>query len=120
MFPSKDRAALRSCLARAFLHATMKDVARQFSGDSVSPKLAPGLKGQPLQAQIIRMTQAFLALQQARHEADYDTARRFTRAEVLDLVYQAEQAFADWDGVRSSIQADTFLAGLLAFGNMRR
>ena len=61
----------------------------------------------------------FVDLQQARHEADYDTARRFSRREVLDLLDEAEQAFAGWRHVRRSIQADTFLAGLLAFGNMR-
>ena len=61
----------------------------------------------------------FVDLQEARHEADYDVARRFTRGEVLDLVDRAEQAFTDWKCVRKSIQADTFLAGLLAFGHMR-
>ena len=62
---------------------------------------------------------ALAELQGARHEADYDPARRFTRREALDLVGQAERAFVDWNRIRGSIQADTFLAGLLAFGNMR-
>ena len=61
----------------------------------------------------------FVDLQEARHEADYDTMRQFSRREVLDLVDRAEQAFVDWNRVRRSVQADTFLAGMLAFGNMR-
>ena len=119
MFPGRDRAALRNCMARAFVHGDMKRVAQQFSNDNVSPKLAPGLNGQALQPELIGVATAFVDLQQARHEADYDTARRFTRREVLDLLERAEQAFANWRLVRTSIQADIFLAGLLAFGNMR-
>ena len=119
MLRGSDRAALRHCLARAFGHAVVRQVAQQFSDDNVSRKLAPGLNGQALQPELVRVASALIELQGARHEADYDLARRFTRREVLDLVSQAEQAFADWSRVRGSIQADTFLTGLLAFGNMR-
>ena len=119
MFPGRDRVALRHCLARAFLHHNMKQIAQRFANDSISPKLAPGLNGQALQPELVAVAKAFVGLQQARHEADYDTARRFTRREVLDLLDEAEQAFADWRRVRKSIQADAFPAGLPAFGNMR-
>ncbi len=114
-----DRDALRHCLARAFGHGAMRTVARQFAGNGLSPKLAPGLKGRPLQAEIVRVAETFVDLQEARHQADYDTARSFTRQEVLDLVDRAERAFADWGNVRRSLQADTFLVGLLAFEGMR-
>ena len=119
MIPGRDRSALRHCLGRAFGHSDMRQVAQQFSSGGVSRKLGPGLNGQPLQPGLVRVAGAFVDLQEARHEADYDRARRFTRREVLDLVEQAEQAFEDWSSVRRSIQADTFLTGLLAFGNMR-
>ena len=119
LLSGRNRDALRDCLARAFSHDVMKQVAQQFSSNGLSPKLIPGLNGQTLQPQLVGIASSFVDLQQARHEADYDRARRFTRREVLDLVDQAEQAFADWKVVRKSIQADTFLAGLLAFRNMR-
>ena len=119
MIRGRDRAALRRSLARAFGHAVMRQVAQQFSDNSVSRKLVPGLNGQALQPELVRVASAVVEPQEARHEADYDPARRFTRREALDLVGQAELAFADWNRVRGSIQADTFLAGLLAFGNMR-
>ena len=96
----------------------MKTVAQQFSRNDIS-KLTPALNGESLQPEIISVAAAFVDLQQARHEADYDTARRFTRGEALTLVDQAQKAFADWRRVRKSIQADTFLAGLLAFDRMR-
>lgn len=119
MFAGPERAALRGCLGRAFVHADMKRVAQQFSGGGVSPKLSPGMNGQAVQPELIGVAATFVDLQQARHEADYDTARRFTRPDVIDLVDRAEQAFRDWHTVRKSVQADVFLAGLLAFGNMR-
>ena len=97
----------------------MKKVAEQFSANHVSRKLRGGLNGQILQPETIGVATAFVELQQARHEADYDMGRRFTRPEVLDLLEQAEKAASDWDLVRRSLQADTFLAGLLTFGNMR-
>ena len=106
-------------VARAFVHAEMKKVAQQFSGGTVSEKLRPGMNGQAVQAELARVAATFVDLQQARHEADYDTIRRFTRQDVIDLVDRADQAFGDWRIVRRSIQADVFLAGLLAFGNMR-
>jgi hypothetical protein len=97
----------------------MKVVASQFASDNINAKLNPGLNGQPIQNQIRNVAAAFVDLQQARHEADYNTARRFTRREALDLVEQAEQAFRDWKIVRGTVQADTFLVGLLSFKNMR-
>ena len=113
----RDR--LRNCLKRAFDHGNMKKVAQQFARGNVSPKLGPGLNEQPLQPEIVRVATAFSDLQQLRHEADYDLSRRFTRQEVLALVADAERAFDDWKSVRRTVQADTFLVGLLAFGNMR-
>lgn len=113
-----DRAALRGCLARAFNHAAMKTVARQFAEGGVSPKLSPGLNGEAPQDELARIASAFVDLQQQRHEADYDMRRRFTRIEVLSSIDDAERAFLDWRVVRGSAQADTFLVGLLAFDRM--
>ena len=97
----------------------MNTVAQQFATDSVSPKLSPGLNGQPLPPKLMQVAEAFVDLQQARHEADYNTAQRFSRRDVLDLIDQADQAAKDWRDVRDTLPADTFLVGLLAFGNMR-
>lgn len=66
------------------------------------------------------VAEAFVELQQARHEADYDSFRTFTRAEALDLVDLAEQAFVNWRTIRRTIPADVFLAALLAYRGMCR
>ena len=97
----------------------MKRVAQQFAQENVPPKLSPALDNQPLLPEIIRVAAALFDLQQARHEADYDLSRRFTRREALSFVGNAEQAFDDWKEVRHTVQAHTFLVGLLALGNMR-
>ena len=78
MLPGVDRASLRGCLARVFHHSDMKRVAQQFSSGGVSPRLSAGLNNLELQPELIGVAAAFVDLQQARHEADYDTARRFT------------------------------------------
>ena len=114
-----SRHSLRDCLRRAFAHGTMNTVAQMFAKNSVSPKLSPGLSGHPLQPKLIKVAEAFVDLQQARHDADYDMSQRFLRRDVLHLIDQANQAVADWYDVRNTHVADTFLVGLLAFGNMR-
>ena len=119
MFTGRDRSALRGCPGRAFVHGDMKKVAQQFSEGGVSPRLGPGMNNQAVQPELAGVAATFVDLQQARHEADYDTTRRFTRQDVIDLVDRAEQAFRDWNSVRKSVRADVFLAGRLAFGNMR-
>ena len=122
LVPGSDRDALRNCLGRAFDHGVMKTVARQFAGGgmgSVSPKLRPGLNGLPLQDEIVRVARAFVDVQQHRHEADYDMGRPFTRLEVLNIISDAEHAFEDWRAIRRSVQADTFLVGLLTFEKIR-
>ena len=108
MLAGGARNALRHCLSRAFDHAVMKRVARQFAEQGLSPKLEPGLNGLPLQDEIVQVAAAFVDLQQQRHEADYDMGRSFTRLEVLSLISDAERAMIEWRKVRCSVQADTF------------
>ena len=112
------RSPLRRCLARAFTHSAMKQAAFQFTLDRVSPKLSPGLDGRAVQPGLTDVAETFIELQELRHHADYDRARRFTRGETLDLIESAERAFRDWREVRGSLQADTFLTALLAYRQM--
>jgi len=97
----------------------MRDAAQGFARQNVSPKIRPALGTLPVQPELIAFAAAFVDLQQARHEADYDTSRRLTRKECLDLVNQAEQAFIDWDYVRRSLPADVFLVAMLTQKQMQ-
>ena len=97
----------------------MKQTAVEFTKKSISPKLASGFNRQPIQQQLVDVASSFVQLQEARHDADYNRALRFTRREALDLADMTGQAFRDWEQVRGSLQADTFLTGLLAYRHMR-
>jgi hypothetical protein len=114
-----NRTALRAALARAFVHGDMKEAAQGFANSNPSAKVRPALATLKLPPQLVSVAAAFVDLQQARHEADYDTGRRFTRQVALDLVEQAEKAFGDWQVVRQSVQADTFLIALLVQKQLR-
>ena len=97
----------------------MYKASRQFASGRVSPALALGLNGRSPQVQLVRVAAAFTDLQQHRHGADYDMSRVFNRPEALSITLATESAFSDWDVVRKSIQADTFLVGLLALDKVR-
>lgn len=115
----QDRENLRHCLARAFSHGKMKQVARDFSTNNVNSKIQPGLNNNNLQPELIRLAQTFVDLQQARHDADYNTAQMFMRQEAIDAYERAKQAFSDWETIKSTVQADTFLVALLAQDRMQ-
>lgn len=119
MVAGNNRDQLRQCLGRAFAHHTMKVLAKRFASGNCPPKLSPALKGQPIPTELKEVAQTFVDLQQARHEADYDTARRFTRAEAVDLVDQCDQAFSNWQAVRGTTSAEVFMVGLLAHDSMK-
>jgi len=114
-----DRGALRSVMRRAFDHAIMKEACREI-GKPNAGKLAKGMDGAAVPRTLASVATAFIDLQQARHEADYDLSRTFTRGEVRTLIAQVEQAFIDWQTVSKTIPADVFLAALLAYRGMCR
>ena len=119
MLSGHGRGPLRDSLARAFRHSSMKQMAVEFTRQRISPKLSSGFDGRPVPQPLIDVASAFVQLQEARHDADYNRALRFTRREALDLVDLTDQAFRDWNDVRGSLHADTFLTGLLAYRHMQ-
>ncbi len=56
-----------------------------------------------LPASIIAFADVFTALQEQRHQPDYDPAARFSRAEVIDLINAAETAIRS---LRSATRTD--------------
>jgi hypothetical protein len=66
-----------------------------------------------LEPELIAVARAFVALQEARHAADYDLTRSFDRTYALLMVQVARSAFANWQAVRSGLNATVFLAALL-------
>ena len=58
----------------------------------------------------------FVQLQEARHDADYNLSRTFSRVDVDALVTQAQTAFARWKAIRGTDEANAFLVALLVRG----
>lgn len=103
---------LRALLRRAFTHADMKKVCEQFRQAS-PPKKLQGLLSPHLSPDLVAVARAFVDLQQARHSADYDVSKDFTRAGVLSLIKEAERAFLAWNANRNTPDARVFLTALL-------
>jgi hypothetical protein len=110
---------LRHLVGRAFTHLGMRTASRQFAAAGLPPDLvalAPG--GVP--ADLRDVASAFADLQGLRHEADYNTAARFTRAQTLNHVVRAERAFQQWRAVRTQPVARLYLCALLLAESWRR
>lgn len=114
------REPLRQRLARVFSHADMKDASKAYNVKPSKKKLAAVLAGLPAtQPELLDVAGAFVELQEARHQADYNTEKAFTRSESNDLIDQAEQAFADWKQIRKTLPADAYLVTLLTWQRLR-
>ena len=110
---------LRNLLRRDFVHSEMKKMSQSFAGGTLPSALAEALVG-PIAPDLQLVAEAFVELQQARHEADYDLSRSFTRAEVNDLIERARAAFQSWNAVRTSESARLYLATLLTGERLRK
>lgn len=75
-----------------------------------------------LSPELIAVASAFIELQEARHEADYNFAPTFYRRSVYDLIDQAERAIEDWKKLRKVYPdvAEIFLLALLLGSRIRR
>lgn len=113
------RHLLRQGLRRAFAHGAMKAVSKDFSQGRAGKSFTPALAGSGVPLALRQVAQVFVDLQEARHEADYDHLRTYTRDGAEDLVKLAQRAIGNWQTVRGSIAADTYLVALLAQGAMR-
>jgi hypothetical protein len=115
ILPGSASAGTRSRIERSFGHAEMKKVSQAFNAPPTRPaddldRFVQALP--PPSADLSAITSAFVHLQEARHEADYNTARRYTRGEVTTFVEIAERAFQDWKRIRSQPEARTYLNAL--------
>ena len=111
--------AQRALVQRAFSHGPMKHVCASWWGTkqkgAVHSEWRSAVGTDTLSGELQQVADAFVELQEARHEADYNVARRFTRQDAADMVRRAERAFAAWERVsRSSApECDAFLVALL-------
>jgi uncharacterized protein (UPF0332 family) len=108
----------RERFARAFDHRDMKNASRDFA--SAAPNLPVLTGGLPIPNPIRQVALAFVNLQEARHEADYNVTARFTRVEVNNLVTRVQQAFDAWKKVRGDPVAALYLGAMLLGNKWKR
>jgi hypothetical protein len=111
-----SRREMKEAGTRWFSHSAMATTCNLFVGPAVQGVLANNrsLAGIPVSAALQDVAHSFGDLQQARHEADYDTSsRRFTRQRTWQLVDQAERVFKDWETAASDPWRPVFLLFLL-------
>lgn len=111
----RDCENLRHKVRRAFQHKEMKDVCQALA--KWQPKQPPtrlaDLFLQPPTPDIQAVASAFVELQQARHDADYDAQYRFSRDDVLTLLETADQAYKTFKNMpRHHQERRTFLIAL--------
>jgi hypothetical protein len=106
---------LRARAGRAIAHGEAKSVCELFAKDGVT-----GLTTSPIDPNLLYVVSSFKELQEARHAADYDLTETFDRVQVLGLVQRGKDAMAKWRMVRSSPNANVFLAALFLHNKWNR
>jgi hypothetical protein len=104
---------LRPQVRRAFVHADMKSLCRQFAGRTGLSEQLRALVSLPLDPGLILIATTFVNQQNARHAADYDISQSFTRFDVLDMIRGVQSVFDDWSRIRTTPNAAVFLTALL-------
>ncbi len=111
---------IRSLVARVPRHEDIKRACKVAltSGGWQGP-LRDVAGGPAVPSDLSLVAEAFVELQEARHEADYNLSRSFTRVEVLAQVQAAKDAVDAWGRVGADRSATLFLM-LVLFGDRWR
>lgn len=123
----KKADGLNLLVGRAFNHSDMRNVCKNFAeahsnAIKTNPKPSPApiqklidlrLITLPIDARLFAVCQAFIELQEARNEADYNLGKQWNRLDVLTHIQTARQAFDDWKAICNSLPATVFVAALL-------
>jgi hypothetical protein len=91
-------AALRALLGRVFTHKNMADACDRLVAHASKPAPMSSFMGTATcSAGLLSAAASFVELQEARHEADYNTSKWFTRTEATDLVDMAGATIAAFE-----------------------
>ena len=110
---------LRRLVPRAFDHSEMKQACRPFAAGTLPDHLR-AVTTVPVPDDLKSVAEAFIHLQQARHDADYNVAGTFNRPGARDDARRARDAFEAWDRVRGQQIATVFLVNLLLGSKWKR
>ncbi len=106
--------ALRSRVARSFQHDKLQQVCQEYSRARLDNAGQLTMRsGAVIPVQLQDLGTAFVSLQNARHQADYDTGTTLTHEGADTQVLTAEAAFLDWDAIQANPAAAVFLTEIL-------
>jgi uncharacterized protein (UPF0332 family) len=97
-------------LERAFKHDLMKEASRAVANGTWAGWSTPPLAVSP---ELRIVARSFTTLQDARHQADYNNQKIWTRTEASARLDAAESAFQKWKEIRGTPVADEFLLSLM-------
>ena len=101
---------LAARINRTLNHGEMRKVSLMIANDKL-PKGVQAPVGRYMAPREVKtVANAFVRLQEARHEADYDLTRTFSREEALRFVQMARDAFEAWEAVKKTDDARLYLA----------
>lgn len=111
--------ASRQAMARWFDHGEMKRACNHFSTATAptkekAPRHLSSILAAPVSADLQSVALAFIRLQEARHDADYNLTRGWTRLTAQQHVEIARNAFEAWTRLRKSHEANVFAIALIS------
>lgn len=109
--------------ARVYDHSEMRKASRAFqSGIGAFPLSIREVLGASfvVQTDLRLVAETFADLQQFRHDADYNTVKRYSRENAQRVVARAEAAFDAWRRVRATPEARVYLLSLLLWSRWTR
>lgn len=109
----------RHRMRRWFDHNEMKIVCGKFLPSTLGAPLND-LIGTSASSHLQLVARSFISLQEARHQADYDTSLNFTRTQAQAHVQQAQEAFDSWRRIRKTSEANVFILSLLLWKNWEK
>jgi hypothetical protein len=99
----------RGRFARMFDHGRMKACSSRVS----SRPLPVDPAEIPVAADLKLVADSFVKLQQARHTADYDNSKVWSRTQVREMIAQLQDAVAAWSNIRYQEAAQDYLLDLM-------
>jgi hypothetical protein len=108
-----NEVGLLARINRTYNHVEMRKVSTLFANSKLPKALQPPTGGYATPPELQNVADLFVKLQQARHEAEYDLLRAFSRQQALRYAEWARDAFADWEKVKKTDDARLYLACFL-------
>lgn len=99
----------RNRFARMFDHGRMKTCSSKIS----SRPLPTDPAAIPIATDLKTVADSFVTLQQARHTADYDNSKVWSRTQVFEVIVQTQNAMTAWLLIRETEIAQDYLFDLM-------